>query len=296
MHLLGIFLFLPETSRAIVGNGNLAVAQAWQKSLYSLIITTSSQKAKEKGHRVRCALPNPFSCLVALFNRLNFIIILVGGLQYTIFGCLAASLSTQVIRIYSLKYLAAGLVYLPSGAGGVVAAHTMGKLLDRDYRTIAQKYGLSVSKSTNSMAHFPIEEARLHSIFPLVAVSCLATVGYGWSLQSSTNLAVPLILQFFTGSSSVAMFSVYSSLLTDLNPNRSATVQASYNLVRCALGAAGVGVLQEIIDGVGVGWCFTIFGILGASVVPLLLLLKYRGARWRVIGTSSPAIDGQVTS
>ena len=230
------------------------------------------------------SLPNPFSCLVALYDRSNLIILVVGGLQYTIFGCLAASLSTQMIHMYSLNYLAAGLIYLPSGAGGVVASYSMGKLLDHDYRVTAKRHGLPVSKSSDDVTNFPIEQARLRSVFPIMFLSAIATAAYGWGLHAKTHIAVPLIMQFLTGSTSVAIFSICGSLLTDLNSNRSATIQASYNLVRCVLGGAGVAALQTAIDSIGAGWCFTTYALIGALGVPMLLALKHRGEQWRKMG------------
>ena len=207
--------------------------------------------------------------------------IVVSGLQYTIYGCLAASLSTQMIAIYSLSYLTAGLVYLPPGIGGVVAAYSTGKLLDYEYRIIARKHGLPVSKSDNDITTFPIEEARLRSVFYFMAVSSIATAGYGWALHNRTSIAAPIIMQFITGGSLVAFSVICGSLLTDWNPQRSATVQASSNLVRCALGAAGVAALQPMIDAIGTGWCFTVFAMLGVLCIPLLLLLRIRGRSWR---------------
>lgn len=235
----------------------------------------------EDQEKARISIPNPLSCLVVLANRPNFIVIVAGGLQYTVFGCLAASLSAQMIVLYSLDYLAAGLVYLPSGISGILAAYLTGKLLDYEYRRTAQKYGLTVSKSTNEITDFPIEEVRLHSVFYFITISTIATVAYGWTLQARTHIAAPIVMQFITGGASVAIFVICGGLLTDLNPDRSATVQASYNLIRCALGGAGVAVLQAISDTVGAGWCFTIYAAFSALCLPLLLLLKQRGHLWR---------------
>ncbi len=44
--------------------------------------------------------------------------------------------------------------------------------------------------------------------------------------------AVPLVLTFFSGASQVAILTVCGMLLTDLNLDQSATIQASYLLVR----------------------------------------------------------------
>jgi len=157
-----------------------------------------------------------------------------------VYGCLAACFSTLMIRLYSLNYLTGGLIYLPCGIGGVLAAYTTGKLLDRDYIRTAKRYNLPVDKSTTDLSNFPIEQARLLSVFPLLVISTAATVGSGWALNQHTFIAVPLVLTFFSGASQVAIFTVCGTLLTDLNPDRSATVQAGYNLIRCALSAGGI--------------------------------------------------------
>ena len=282
-HLLGLLLFLPETSRSLVGNGNLPPVHWMSRSLYSLIVHRGSCFVSVNQEKARISIPNPLSCLVALANRSNLIVIIVGGLQYMVFGCLAASLSAQMITTYSLNYLTAGLVYLPSGVGGISAAYLTGKLLDYEYRHIAQKHGLPVSKSSNEISDFPIEEARLHSVFYFITISAITTVGYGWALQARTHIACPIVMQFVTSGMSVAIFVVCGALLTDLNPDRSATVQASYNLVRCGLGGAGVAMLQIISDTVGTGWCFTIYAAFSILCLPLLLLLRRRGQYWRKI-------------
>ncbi|KAI1248997.1 hypothetical protein MGN70_008604 [Eutypa lata] len=71
------------------------------------------------------------------------------------------------------------------------------------------------------------------------------------------------------------------TLLTDLNPDKPSTAAASANIVRCALAAGALAALQPIIDAVGAGWCFTIFGILCGACGPLLLLEMRMGHRWR---------------
>ena len=280
-HLLGLLLFLPETSRKLVGNGTLLPVHWISRSLYSLVVDRGSRSLSAGQEKARFFIPNPLSCLVALTNRSNFIVILAGGLQYMVFGCLAASLSAQMIAIYSLSYLTAGLVYLPSGIGGILAAYLTGKLLDYEYRQTARRHGLPISKSSNEITEFPIEEARLRSAFYFIILSAVATIGYGWTLQARTHIAGPIVMQFVTGGMSVALFVICGGLLTDLNPDRSATVQASYNLVRCALGGAGVAILQFISDSVGIGWCFTIYAAFGVFCLPLLLILRQRGHCWR---------------
>lgn len=279
-HLLALMWFLPETSRKKVGNGGREPIGWMSRSFYSRVSRRRSPKVPGSGSSTPFFLPNPFSCLVALVDRSNFIVLFVGGLGYTVFGCLAASLSAQMINLYSLNYLTGGLLYLPSGIGGVLAAYMTGRLLNRDYRAIAFKYGSPVTKS-NDIAAFPIEEARLRWVFLFLALTAGGAIGYGWTLQRGTHMALPLVMQFVTGSTSVATFAVCGTLLTDLNPERSATIQASYNLVRCVLSGVGVGLLQPVINGIGIGWCFTIYAMIGALGIPLFVLLRVKGPQWR---------------
>jgi hypothetical protein len=87
---------------------------------------------------------------------------------------------------------------------------------------------------------------------------------------------------------SLTKISMCASLLTDLNTGRSSTAQASYNLVRCSMGAAGVAVLQPLINAIGVGWCFTCYAGLSLLTVPLVLMLRSRNPLTESPGSSSP--------
>lgn len=62
-----------------------------------------------------------------------------------------------------------------------------GKLIDRDYRYMARKCGREVNlRSGDDITTFPIEKARLRSIWYLILVSITATLGYGWALHVKT--------------------------------------------------------------------------------------------------------------
>lgn len=73
-----------------------------------------------------------------------------------------------------------------------------------------------------------------------------------------------------------------STLLVDLHPDAPATSQAALNMVRCTLSAAGVAVLQIIIDSLGLGWCFTILSGTILATLPLLWMEKEWGMGWRL--------------
>jgi hypothetical protein len=110
-----------------------------------------------------------------------------GALLYMLSCCVQASLSTVCIGIYNLNRLQAGLVYLPFGIGCSISTLISSKWIDHDYAVVARSHGLPVDKtSTNNLRNFPIEEARMRSIFAPAFGSIASVIGYGWAVSSHT--------------------------------------------------------------------------------------------------------------
>lgn len=316
----GLLMFFPETSRKLVDNGSVTPPHWLNRSIFSIYKARRNRRQHEKQQSSSPLpalsrapwlfdhMPNPFTCLRTLFQKATFIVIMVGAIQYTIYSCLGTSISTEMAGLYGLNPLMSGLLYLPSGIGGLIASLQTGKLLDYHYEVVAR--GLEPSSSTissdhnstanplpdpdpvhlrqtrrspspNNLCAFPIERARLRSIVPFLLIALFSTLGYGWSLHFETPIAVPLVMQFLSGGTQVAIFVICTTLLTDLNPGRSSTAQAAYSVVRCGLAAGGVAALSPVVESVGVGWCFTGAVGLGVLCVPLLAGLWFWGWGWR---------------
>ncbi|KAK0507937.1 hypothetical protein JMJ35_009826 [Cladonia borealis] len=273
-----------------------------QDTRSSPAVTSSRTRAFLNG------VPNPFTCLSTMFQKGTSILIVAGAITYTIYSVLGTSISTEMAELYGLNPLLSGLLYLPSGIGGLIASLQTGKLLDYQYKVVARSLEaspppsvssdlspttlpthappVSVSRSQpNDLYAFLIERARLRArlraMAPFLLISSFSTLGYGWSLHYKTHIVVPLLMQLLSGSTQVAIFVIIGTLLTDFNPGRSSTAQAAYSIVRCGLAAGGVAALRPLVESVGVGWCFTI--ATGASVLcaPLLVGLWIWGWGWR---------------
>jgi hypothetical protein len=107
--------------------------------------------------------------------------IMPGSFLYTVYSCIHTSLSTSFVQVYHLDYLRAGFVYLPFGVGAIISTIVSGRWIDRDYRIVAQSHGLPINKvSGDDLLHFPIEEARLRSVFLPNFVALASVVTYGW--------------------------------------------------------------------------------------------------------------------
>lgn len=62
-----------------------------------------------------------------------------------------------------------------------------GKIIDYDYRKTAAKVGIAIDRAKgDDLDRFPIERARLRSIWYFIAISTTCTIGYGWTLHTRT--------------------------------------------------------------------------------------------------------------
>jgi energy-coupling factor transporter transmembrane protein EcfT len=204
-----IFLVaFPETCRNIVGNGN-QTPRGINKNVLSLLSKPKSRNAS-KAPRIKLHhIPNPFPCLLIIFHKDTALILAINALFYVSYICLQASLSLLLATIYSLSGTNVGLCYLSYGIACALATYGTGKVVDRDYRKTAQAAGFTIDKVRgDDMAIFPIEKARLRSVFFYVVAAAATTAAYGWAMQRGVHLSVPLILLFFCALATTFVFNV----------------------------------------------------------------------------------------
>ena len=64
--------------------------------------------------------------------------------------------------------------------------------MNRDYRIVAQKNDFPIDRvSGDDLSGFPVEQARLRSIWYMLAIAIAAVTGYGWALQARTVCSRP---------------------------------------------------------------------------------------------------------
>lgn len=105
-----------------------------------------------------------------------------------------------------------------------------------------------------------------------------------------------LIMQFLTGVTTASTFTVCfreeprqmsctnvsqmtSTLLTDINMNRSATAHAASSIVRCLFAAGAIAAMEPLADSIGLGWCFGIYAIIVMIEIPFIWFLYRQGDR-----------------
>ena len=298
---LGVGALLPETARSLVGNGSGRKEQSWWEESWWTMGKSRLKQARKRwlGEKLepesspesedkhslskRFRIRNPLACLRIIFHLDTFLALWMHSSFYTVDYSLLASVPDIYKNIYNFNELEIGLSFLPRGLGIIAGGYCNGKLMDHNYKVTARKIGWTVDKvSGDDLNHFPIERARSRGSFWLLAISTATLVGYGWAVHTHAHVFVPLILQFVQGFWSTCFYTIYNTLLVDVFQESPSTAAAAASIVRCAMAAAGVAILQPLLDAAGRGWYFTVLGIWSGSCgVVAVWLIRRKGMDWR---------------
>ncbi|PVH98443.1 MFS general substrate transporter [Periconia macrospinosa] len=268
--LVFIALFLPETLRAISGNGSIPVSRHLRPIIpvvgrkYASATSSTDDAPPRKKQSI-----NPF----VLFTYPDVLVLLsFTGIVYAVYYTVTATISSTFKEIYPhLSETVLGLCYLPAGAGMIVGSSLTGKMLDWQYAQCKAKKG----------DLFTIEYARLR-IMPVYLIIFVAGVlGWGWSLQARAHLAVPLILAVVLGWTSMGILNTTMTLNIDILQSRSSGATACTNLVRCSLAAILVSCIDRMTTALTIGWTYTFWAAICALLLPLMYLEIKMGPQWR---------------
>ncbi len=283
-------LFFPETCRKVVGDGSI-YPPIWNRDLTCIIrerkrirqgtpINETMKAEVEKNYSLH--VPNPLSTLVIIADKESAIILACGGLVVACLYAVNTGIPSLFGAIYGFDEIRIGLVFIPFGAGSLVSAFTTGRMIDWNWRRQAKKNGFPVKKNRHQdLTNFPVEKARLQICMPLLYLSCVCMIIYGWVLDFRTSLAGPLTILFFTGYGIIAAFQIMTILMVDLNPGHAAASTAASNLFRCLLGAGSTAVVVPMIEKMSVGWTYTFAALTWTLFSPLLFWLIRVGPGWR---------------
>lgn len=174
-------------------------------------------------------------------------------------------------------------MYLPNIGGSILAAFTIGKVMNWNYARHARKMGLPPVDRSKQMdlTNFPIERVRLEIAVPLIMATAIITIGWGWALESETSLAVPCILLFAMGISYIGSVNIFNALISDYYRKTAATAVATNWFLRCMVGAGMSAAILPLINAIGPGWAYTIVAALLVAFSPLVFVCMWKGMEWR---------------
>ncbi|KAJ7252085.1 major facilitator superfamily domain-containing protein [Mycena haematopus] len=279
-------LLLPETLRAIVGNGSIPLPPIYNPVLpiigregrrrFAATTTTPALASKRK-------FQNP---LLLLLHADIMLLLIITGVVYSVFYGVTASIATVFHDTYpQLNETEIGLCFLSVGGGMVIGSLICGRLLDWDYHRLRRSLRAEdpTADETSDKANdaFPIERARLRLLPAFLAVFSASCIGYGWCIDKRTSMAGPLILLIGVGLVVITVMNSIQTLMVDLIPTQGSAITACNNLVRCSLGAGLVSGIQPLLDALGTGYAYLLLGGLSALMAPLLYVVMYIGPRCR---------------
>lgn len=296
---------MPETRRSIVGNGAVPARGIWRtwwdcvsrgetarrirRCLPSKAGEEEADPSRQHGvnpgktGRGKAVMPNPLPSIRIVFHPDTFLALWLAGTPYALWFCVQTSTTPIFALSYGFNRLYVGLCFLAGGAGVIIGGFIAGRLMDANYRHVAQASGFPVDRVRgDDVGQFPIERARSRGSVRILLVSLCVVVGYGWVVEKRLHPAVPLVMQAYLGCKCTVLHQVYSVLVVDVFPNATGTAAASNNITRCALAAAAVAALDPLVSAMGYGWVFTLLGLLDAmSCVLAVLALRRWGRGWR---------------
>ena len=227
--------------------------------------------------------PNPLESLI-LFREVDIAVILfynslLFGMQYQ----MMASTVTIFKETYGYTDIQLGLCYMPYGFATLVSSVLGGKLSDWNFKRIAREGNFEIDRPKDSPENlaFPWEKARLQIAAPSALAAIVLMMGYGWSVNWPISVAVPLVLQFFLGLTAPMSTNVFSVMLVDRYPDRSASVSAANNVARCLYGAGSVAAIEPMLTAMGRGPCFTFIAGVALFFSPMMYVLLKYGPKWR---------------
>ncbi|KAF1988093.1 MFS general substrate transporter [Aulographum hederae CBS 113979] len=280
-----IVLLLPETLPRIAGDGSVPVSGIYRPLIDVIKNGRRRETTGSKTPPTKFSLRTLTESFELLFEKDVFITLLFGSIIYAVWSMVTSSTSTLFKKEYKLNDVMIGLVFLPNGLGCVAGSFATGFLMDRDYKRYAAAYRREHSLPDNveleqrTFPDFPLEKSRLCHTWWLVGLFCSATAVYGWSVE--WNIAIPLTLQFIIAFTATSVFNVNSTLMIDLYPSKPASATAINNLMRCSLGALGVGTIDQLDSAVKDGTTFTILSAIALLGSGLVSLQWCFGQRWR---------------
>ncbi|RAH77888.1 MFS general substrate transporter [Aspergillus japonicus CBS 114.51] len=294
--LAAIALFLPETCRAVVGNGSIPAAR-WNRPVFSALApttTTTKSTSKTTTSTTSITTPiltrttpkpqrlNPLRSARLVLDKENALILTYGALLYAGMAAVLTTLTTTLATHYDFNTIQIGLCYLPMGLGSLTSRYTVGFLLDRTFRRHAHAQQLRIIRNTQQdISAFDIERARLTVAIPLAYAAALVFVAYGWVMQARVSLAGPVLTLFVGSHLLTGAFTALSTLIVDLNRGSPATAVAANNLVRCLLGAGATAGAAPVIERIGIGWMAVVMAVVWVVASPCLWGVYLWGFGWR---------------
>ncbi|OCF58020.1 hypothetical protein L486_04047 [Kwoniella mangroviensis CBS 10435] len=280
--LIPMIFFFPETLRTLVGDGSLPPPLINCTPAALMRRKRELRELKEKGEdpeqmtskRVKF---NPLASFLLFLEPEIALIFTWSSLYYAFWYAILTVFTTLLEDQYKVNEFVIGLCYLPGGVGAGISGFLTGRIMDIFYQKEKRRVG---GDHRHSPDEFKLEKVRFMILPYHIGILLAATIALAWSTQTHTHIAVPIILNFFIGIGTgfLTTTTIYG---IDLFTGQGGAVTATFNLIRCALGAVTTSTVQLIVNRMGSGWCFVLLGGICLLATPMPFVILRYGPGWR---------------
>ncbi|THH21574.1 hypothetical protein EW146_g47 [Bondarzewia mesenterica] len=223
---------------------------------------------------------NPLPPLVFILRRWNNLVILVAsGLIFGYTYCIWYTCALTLEERYHYDALTTGLVLLSFGLGSMGGSILGGRYSDRVLARLRAERG------------FHVAEMRLQSTKPAMFFLPLPVIAYAWLIDKHTHIAPICIALFFSGFFTIWIYSSTLAYIVDANVGRSSSAVAANSAFRGLFAFIFAEVAVPLQNSIGDGGLYTLWTGLLIICELLILLVLYKGERWREMAEEREARD-----
>lgn len=285
--LLLVIVFLPETLRCIVGNGDprwkqdpefpkrLSLQEGTEtagelviKPLISPFCTLGFQKPVNDTQVFAKLYPRPpkptWRSYYVTFLELRVIICSIStAILFSSYYCFSVILSHELHTRFGFNNLQIGACYVCPGIGLLCGSLSGGHLSDF-FKSKSKKW---------------IPEHRLwFQIWGLV-ISMSGCCGFGWAIEKKLHIAVILVFSFLLAFGMTWCSNATMTFLTELDRKKTATLVSISSFFRNAAAAVASAIVFKLIEAMGTGWCFTGLAFCDCATIAGIVYLMIKGRK-----------------
>ncbi|KAH9909604.1 major facilitator superfamily domain-containing protein [Xylariomycetidae sp. FL2044] len=263
-----IIFFLPETLRFIVGNGSsFASSPTW------LVKPRLRQKPLvAEGTYPKPPRPTPKSMLRLLLYVPNLIVSVGSALQFSGLYCIYISFPRVWQELYGWSGSETGYAYLVPAVFLLCSSLLIGRLSDLRYRRF---------KSRHPEGQAPPPERRIDIQIWGYLIAAAGKIMFGWFVQRHFHPVAGLAASAIAAVGTGLVMVTSTAYQTECQPTAAASLVALSGLLRNLGSAISAAILDSLLSGMGLGWCFTGLGLLDAVYTFGIVFVRLRGHVFR---------------
>ncbi|OJD31397.1 major facilitator superfamily transporter [Diplodia corticola] len=284
-----IQLWLPETLRTLVGNG--------ESQRHHPLLKVQPFRQKREDGKTAPSQPSRVRVFWALLvYPPNLIIIASTALLFAGLYAILVDFTRLWVHVYGWSEAQAGYAYLCPGLSLFLGSLAGGKASDlhraRAIATITttttttNPANQAAAATTTSQATPPNPnpippESRIPLQAPGYILTALALPLYGWLARAHAHPAATLFASALAGLGTAWVLVTSTAYLTESSPPHAARMVALAGTARNGAAAAAAAAVHPLVGAVGYGWCYSALGVGVGACVGGVWFLWRRGEGYR---------------